>query len=106
MAKSRIPNDNELKTLESAFRTESELVRVIKNAAENEGIPREFIEFPDIITAKTDDEGRVFVNDLNNVVRYYLDEGVLTKTEEFSEMETVVSQNQQSATTLDRMVME
>lgn len=67
--------------------------RVREKAAEL-GVNPEFIEFPPIVEPQTDDEGRLYVEDMNNVVRYFLEEGRVEPTSDHTERHIVAGNNQ------------
>lgn len=91
-------------SLRRVYNQDSSLVAKIEQLAAEHGINPRFVDFPSVMTVQTNSEGEAYVEDLNNVVRYYLDSGQLQPTEEFTEHVAVVNQNQHSATTLERMV--
>lgn len=61
-------------------------------------IPEEIINLPAMPSVQRDDEDRPYIEDLNTVVRYYLDVGEVEMTEDFIENAQTVDSNERTNT--------
>ena len=62
--------------------------------AESLGVDTRVIEFPKMLSLHTDETGRYYITDLNEVIRYYPDEGVLCTTDDYEDKELVADGTQ------------
>lgn len=61
-------------------------------------IPEEIIDLPAMPSVQRDDEDRPYIEDLNTVVRYYLDVSEVEMTEDFIENAQTVDSNERTNT--------
>ena len=80
---------------------DSELHQRIMAEAEEKDIPTDIIDLPVMMTPQHDDEGQMYVTDLNNVIRYYIGssaagQGQLVPTDDFIQNAQVVQSNERT----------
>jgi hypothetical protein len=67
--------------------------------AEEMGVPTHIIDLPAMMTPQYDEQGRMYVSDLNNVIRYYVGmEGQVVPTDEFIENAQMCQSNERTNT--------
>ena len=62
--------------------------------AEELGVDTRVIEFPKMMSLQTDEKGRYYITDLNEVIRYYPDEGALRTTGDYEDKQLVADGTQ------------
>jgi hypothetical protein len=83
----------------------SELQETILARAAQQGIPQRIIDLPSLFVPEYDD-GKVYVSDLNNVIRFYFEgpqqDGTVVPTEDFVENAQVVEGDERTVN-IDRI---
>ena len=83
----------ELEQYESLAETPS-LHEELLAMAEDLGVDTRVIDLPKLKTLHTDEKGRYYITDLNGVIRYYPESGVLETTDDYEDKELVADGTQ------------
>ena len=83
----------ELEQYESLAETPPLHERVME-MAEELGVDTRVIDLPKLKTLHTDENGRYYITDLNGVIRYYPESGVLETTDDYEDKELVADGTQ------------
>lgn len=69
-------------------------VKIERRVEALEGVEADWLEFPDILSPKTDEDGDVYVTDFNHIVRYYPQHDRLTLAPEQIEREKIIDESE------------
>lgn len=81
-------------SLDRVYENESPLSKAIQETAPDIGINPNWLQFPHVFHPKTDSDGDRYITDLNNIIRYYLGDGVVTVAPQQVEREKIISETE------------